>query len=53
MGLCICEKVRFFSRIFKLYLYDEGFVVQMPEAADPEKIHPFQPQNKLFPLLKE
>lgn len=25
----------------------------MPEAAEPEKIPPFQPQNKLFHVLKE
>lgn len=27
--------------------------MQMPEAAEPEKIPPFQPQNKLFHVLKE
>ena len=42
-----------YLKYFKLYLYDEGFVVQMPEAAEPEKIPPFQPQNKLFHVLKE
>ena len=42
-----------YLKYFKLYLYDEGFVVQMPEAAEPKKIPPFQPQNKLFHVLKE
>lgn len=42
-----------YLKYFKLYLYDEGFVVQMPEAAEPEKIPLFQPQNKLFHVLKE
>lgn len=42
-----------YLKYFKLYLYDEGFVVQMPEAAEPEKVPPFQPKNKLFHVLKE
>ena len=47
------EMFRKYGMKDKLYLYDEGFVVQMPEAAEPEKIPPFQPQNKLFHVLKE
>lgn len=38
---------------FELYLYDEGFVIQMPEQENPTVIPPFQPQHKLFQVLKE
>lgn len=38
---------------FELYLYDEGFVIQMPEAGDPTVVPPFEPQHKLFKVLKE
>ncbi|MEG1505028.1 MAG: nucleoside kinase [Lachnospiraceae bacterium] len=42
-----------YLRYFKLYLYDEGFVIQMPEAENPTVIPPFEPQNKLFQVLKQ
>ena len=42
-----------YLRYFKLYLYDDGFVIQMPEQSSPEAVPPFQPQNKLFHVLKE
>lgn len=42
-----------YLKYFRLHLYDEGFVVQMPEAADPENVPPFAPKNKLFHVLKE
>ena len=38
---------------FSLHLYDEGFVIQMPTAANPKEILPFRPQEKLFQVLKE
>ncbi len=38
---------------FELYLYDEGFVIQMPEKNAPTVIPPFKPQHKLFQVLKE
>lgn len=38
---------------FKLYLYDEGFVLQMPEQSAPKIVPPFLPQNKLFHVLQE
>ena len=40
-------------KYFKLYLYDDGFVLQMPEQKEPEIVPPFEPQNKLFHVLKE
>lgn len=38
---------------FKLYLYDEGFVVQMPERTAPTIVPPFEPRAKLFEVLKQ
>ena len=42
-----------YLRYFRLYPYDEGFVIQMPERKNPKEVPPFQPQNKLFHVLKE
>ena len=42
-----------YLKYFKLYPYDEGFVLQMPEISEPEAVPPFEPQNKLFQVLKE
>ena len=42
-----------YLKYFKLYPYDEGFVLQMPEISEPEVVPPFEPQNKLFQVLKE
>lgn len=42
-----------YLKYFKLYLYDEGFVIQMPERSAPRVVPPFCPQNKLFHVLKE
>ena len=42
-----------YLKYFKLYLYDDGFVIQMPEQKEPEVVPPFEPQNKLFHVLKE
>lgn len=38
---------------FELYLYDEGFVIQMPEEEAPTVVPPFNPHHKLFHVLKE
>ena len=42
-----------YLKYFKLYLYDDGFVLQMPTQEEPEIIPPFEPQNKLFQVMKE
>ena len=42
-----------YLKYYKLYPYDEGFVLQMPEMSEPEVVPPFEPQNKLFQVLKE
>lgn len=38
---------------FDLYLYDEGFVLQLPVKENPNEVPKFQPQEKLFQVLKE
>ena len=38
---------------FELYLYGEGFVIQMPEATNPMVVPPFRPRQKLFQVLNE
>ncbi len=38
---------------FDLYLYDEGFVLQLPVRENPNEVPKFQPQEKLFQVLKE
>lgn len=42
-----------YLRYFKLYLLEEGFVIQMPEASAPKIVPDFEPQMKLFQVLKE
>ncbi len=38
---------------FELYLYDEGMILQMPEAKEPMTVPPFKPLQKLFSVLNE
>ena len=38
---------------FKLYPYDEGFVMQMPKRKDPERVAEFVPSPKIFQVQKE
>lgn len=38
---------------FDLFLYDEGFVIQLPTTEEPDKVPEFCPQEKLFNVLKE
>lgn len=42
-----------YLKYFKLYLYDEGFVIQMPVKSAPREVPAFEPQHKLFSVLKE
>lgn len=42
-----------YLKYFALHLYDEGFVIQMPERKAPEQLPRFLPQQKLFQVLKE
>ncbi len=38
---------------FELYLYGEGFVIQMPEHSNPTIVPPFRPHHKLYQVLNE
>lgn len=42
-----------YLKYFELYPYDEGFVLQMPERKAPKEVPTFNPQHKLFGILKE
>ena len=42
-----------YLRYFALHLYDEGFVIQLPEIANPRVIPPFAVREKLFQVQKE
>ena len=42
-----------YLKYFELHLYDEGFVIQIPEKSAPEIVPEFKPQHKLFQVLKE
>lgn len=42
-----------YLKYFKLYLYDEGFVLQMPGRDDPVTVPEFTPRSKLFKVQKE
>lgn len=42
-----------YIKYFKLYAYDDGFVIQFPIKEEPDVVPPFEPQNKLFKVLKE
>ena len=39
--------------VWQLFLYDKGFVLQLPEKSAPEVLPEFRPQNKLFHVLDE
>lgn len=38
---------------FDLYKYDDGFVLQLPTKEEPDVVPEFNPQHKLFNVLKE
>lgn len=42
-----------YLKYFKLYPYDEGFVMQMPKRKDPETVPEFVPSPKIFQVQKE
>ncbi len=42
-----------YVKYFELYQYDEGFVIQFPESSNPCVVPPFEPQHKIFKVLKE
>lgn len=42
-----------YLKYFELYQYENGFVLQLPLKEAPSKVPPFNPQSKLFNVLKE
>lgn len=40
-------------KYFDLFLYDKGFVLQLPVKEAPKKVPEFKPQKKLFNVLKQ
>lgn len=40
-------------KYFKLYLYGNGFVMQMPERKNPVIVPPFKPAHKVFDLMED
>ena len=42
-----------YIKYFKLYPYDEGFVMQMPKRKEPEILPEFTPSPKIFQVQKE
>ena len=42
-----------YIKYFKLFPYNEGFVIQFPEKNSTKTIPEFTPQNKLFNIMKE
>ena len=42
-----------YVQYFDLKLYDEGFVLELPERKNPSVIPPFHPQDKIFNVQKE
>ena len=42
-----------YVKLYELYPYDEGFILQMPARKVPDELPPFVPQDKLFNTMKE
>lgn len=42
-----------YVKYFDLKLYDEGFVLELPERREPSKIPSFAPEEKIFQVQKE
>ena len=42
-----------YLKYFQLYSYEDGFVLQMPVKEAPEVIPAFEPQHKLFKVMRE
>ncbi|MCI5903269.1 MAG: nucleoside kinase [Blautia sp.] len=42
-----------YVKYFDLMLYDEGFVLMLPNEKEPDKIRPVPPMNKIFRVMQE
>lgn len=48
----MCPRTGYIKK-YELYLYDEGFVIQLPARVNPDVLPEFKPQDKLFNTMKE
>lgn len=42
-----------YLKYFELYAYEQGFVLQMPTKNEPEVVPEFNPQHKLYQVMKQ
>lgn len=42
-----------YIQYFDLFLYEGGFILQLPNQAEPDKIPEFRPQEKIFHVQRE
>ena len=42
-----------YIQYFDLFLYERGFILQLPNQAEPDKIPEFRPQEKIFHVQRE
>lgn len=42
-----------YIRYFEVLAHEDGFILNLPDAAEPETIKPFEPKKKLFDTLKQ
>ena len=42
-----------FIKTFDLFLYEGGFVLQLPTQKEPDKVPEFKPREKVFHVQKE
>ena len=47
------QAVKVMLSVFDIFLYEDGFALQMPVPSSPEEVPQFRPQKKLFGVLKE
>ena len=53
---CFCRESRIsagFIKTFDLFLYEGGFVLQLPTQKEPDKVPEFKPREKVFHVQKE
>lgn len=41
-----------YIKVYNLFLYDDGFILQLPKRSNPDELHPFEDQRKLHNTLK-
>ena len=41
----------YYIKLYDIFLYDDGFMLQLPKRLEPDKLRPFEDQKKLFATL--